>query len=298
MDTSLVYGKNKMDFTIENTLNRSLGPTSKTKFDAGGFDYDQLVLNFSGVRQVEVGALRLAAERRGRPRGAARKLLDLRRRAGLVPQRRRAAAERHADAVRRAGVPGLPAGERSGRGPHRRRRVRRSRSEPHGQAPRLGRGARRALFGLRRATSPASSRRATTSPSRFALRGSVQNGFRAPSLQQQFFATTSTNFINGVPFDITTFPVTDPVAVRSARSRSMRRSRSTSRSARCCASASSSITVDAYRINIDDRIVLSENLTQAERARLPQRSGLHRRRRRPLLHQRRGHAKPRASTWS
>ena len=47
----------------------------------------------------------------------------------------------------------------------------------------------------------------------FALRGSVQNGFRAPSLQQQYFATTSTNFINGVPFEITTFPVTDPVAV-------------------------------------------------------------------------------------
>ena len=47
----------------------------------------------------------------------------------------------------------------------------------------------------------------------FALRASVQNGFKAPSLQQQFFATTSTNFIGGVPFDITTFPVTDPVAV-------------------------------------------------------------------------------------
>ena len=47
---------------------------------------------------------------------------------------------------------------------------------------------------------------------RFALRASVQNGFKAPSLQQQYFATTSTNFINGVPFDIQTFPVTDPVA--------------------------------------------------------------------------------------
>ena len=47
----------------------------------------------------------------------------------------------------------------------------------------------------------------------FALRGSVQNGFRAPSLQQQFFATTSTNFIGGVPFDVTTFPVNDPIAI-------------------------------------------------------------------------------------
>jgi len=47
----------------------------------------------------------------------------------------------------------------------------------------------------------------------FALRASIQNGFRSPSLQQQHFATTSTNFINGVPFDITTFPATDPVAL-------------------------------------------------------------------------------------
>ena len=29
MDSSLVYGKNEMEFTIENTLNRSLGPASK-----------------------------------------------------------------------------------------------------------------------------------------------------------------------------------------------------------------------------------------------------------------------------
>ncbi len=56
MDSSLVYGKNKMEFTIENTLNRSLGVASKTVFDAGGFDYDQLVLNLSGVRPVEMSA--------------------------------------------------------------------------------------------------------------------------------------------------------------------------------------------------------------------------------------------------
>ncbi|MBC7984222.1 MAG: TonB-dependent receptor plug domain-containing protein, partial [Candidatus Obscuribacterales bacterium] len=41
VDTSLVYGLNKMEFTITNTLNRSLGTASKTEFDAGGFDYDQ-----------------------------------------------------------------------------------------------------------------------------------------------------------------------------------------------------------------------------------------------------------------
>ncbi len=56
MDSSLVYGKNKMEFTIENTLNRSLGPASPTVFDSGGFDYDQLVFNFSGVREVPMAS--------------------------------------------------------------------------------------------------------------------------------------------------------------------------------------------------------------------------------------------------
>ena len=111
MDSSLVYGMNKMEFTIDHTLNRSIGPDSKTKFDAGGFDYDQLVLNVSGVRPVEVEGFRVAAQRRHRSRSAARNVLDLRRRAGFVPQRRRDVAERPAGRARRAGVSGLPAVE-------------------------------------------------------------------------------------------------------------------------------------------------------------------------------------------
>ena len=55
MDTSLVYGSNRMEFTIRDTLNRSIGPTSKTVFDAGGFEYDQLVFNISGVRSYDMG---------------------------------------------------------------------------------------------------------------------------------------------------------------------------------------------------------------------------------------------------
>jgi iron complex outermembrane receptor protein len=46
----------------------------------------------------------------------------------------------------------------------------------------------------------------------YALRGSISNGFRAPSLHQQFFNTTSTNFINGVPVDIATLRVNSPAA--------------------------------------------------------------------------------------
>src|SRR5205085_1274026 len=46
----------------------------------------------------------------------------------------------------------------------------------------------------------------------YAVRGSISNGFRAPSLHQQFFTTTSTNFINGLPVDISTLAVNSPVA--------------------------------------------------------------------------------------
>jgi iron complex outermembrane receptor protein len=96
----------------------------------------------------------------------------------------------------------------------------------------------------------------------FALRGSLQNGFRAPSLQQQYFATTSTNFINGVPFDITTFPATDPIA-KALGAQPLDAEESVNYSVGAVMQFGQvSITVDAYRIDIDDRIVLSENLTQ------------------------------------
>jgi len=98
----------------------------------------------------------------------------------------------------------------------------------------------------------------------FALRASVQNGFKAPSLQQQYFATTSTNFIGGVPFDITTFPVTDPVA-QALGAKPLDAEESLNYSVGAVARLGDlTMTVDAYRINIDDRIVLSENLTAVE----------------------------------
>lgn len=97
----------------------------------------------------------------------------------------------------------------------------------------------------------------------FALRAAAQTGFRAPSLQQQYYATTSTNFIGGVPFDITTFPATDPVAVAlGAQPLDAEESQNYSIGA-VFQFGRASLTIDAYQINIDDRIVLSENLTQA-----------------------------------
>jgi iron complex outermembrane receptor protein len=96
----------------------------------------------------------------------------------------------------------------------------------------------------------------------FALRGSAQTGFRAPSLQQQYFATTSTNFIAGIPYDITSFPVSDPIA-RALGAQDLDAEEAVNYSFGAVMSfAAVTLTIDAYSIDIDDRIVLSENLTQ------------------------------------
>ncbi len=103
----------------------------------------------------------------------------------------------------------------------------------------------------------------------FALRGDVSTGFRAPGLQQEFFTSTATNFINGVPFEVGTFPATSDVATTLGAQAARRgRSRATTRWAPCSASAASRPPVDAYRIDIRDRIVLSENLNTPQVAAL------------------------------
>ena len=98
----------------------------------------------------------------------------------------------------------------------------------------------------------------------FAVRGSVSNGFRAPSLHQQFFTTTSTNFIGGLPVDISTLPVSSPVA-RALGSKPLKPERSLNLSFGATANPfrGFSLTADYYHIKIKDRIVLSENLGAA-----------------------------------
>ena len=291
MDSSLVYGKNKMEFTIENTLNRSLGAASPTVFDAGGFDYDQIVLNLSGVRGVEVGAfssplnVAVGIEARREEYSIFAGEPDSYRNGGVL-------LERPADSVGRAGVRGLPAGERRQRGPHRRRRLRRPGSERHRASswPRSRCAASTTRTSAR--TCPASSRGATTSrrASPCARRCRTASARRRCSSSSS--QTTSTNFISGVPFEVTTFPATDPVAVAlGAKQLDAEESLNYSIGA-VIRLGEVDITIDAYRIDIDDRIVLSENLTSAAVRDVPHQPGLHRRGRRALLHQRRRHADP------
>jgi iron complex outermembrane receptor protein len=261
LDTSLVYGKNEMQFGVENSLNRSMGTASPTRFDAGGFDYDQLVLNFSAVRAFAVDAL-------------------------ASPLNLATGIEAREEAYSIfAGEPSsyinggvlLPNGSPTASGaqvfpgfrPQNVTDVDRTAVgayvdlEANLTEKFLGSAAVRAEsysdFGDNISGKVAGRYDFTDS---FALRGSMQTGFRAPSLQQQYFATTSTNFIAGIPYEITSFPVTDPVA-RALGAQDLDAEEAVNYSLGAVMTfAGVRLTIDAYRIDIDDRIVLSENLTQ------------------------------------
>jgi iron complex outermembrane receptor protein len=261
LDTSLVYGQNRMNYDVENTLNASYGAASKTSFDAGGFTYKQLVYNLTGVRKFDVAGLASP--------------LNL----AVGTEARREGYELHAGepaswnngGVRVNGVPAASGAQVfPGFRPANASDTSRSAVGVFADleanitdkllASAAVRGEHYNDFGSNLSGKLAG--RYDFSKN-FALRGSVQNGFRAPSLQQQNFTSTSTNFINGIPYEITTFKPSDPVAVALG-AQPLKAEKSTNFSLGAVLRlAPLSITVDAYRINVRDRIVLSENLTSA-----------------------------------
>jgi iron complex outermembrane receptor protein len=97
---------------------------------------------------------------------------------------------------------------------------------------------------------------------KIALRATASTGFRAPSLQQQYFQSIATNFIDGVPYEIGTFRTDNPAAVALG-AEPLQAEESTNYSMGLVLQPIDAlyVTIDAYRIDIDDRIVLSENLT-------------------------------------
>ncbi len=95
-------------------------------------------------------------------------------------------------------------------------------------------------------------------------RASVSTGFRAPHLAQQWFSSTATNFIGGVPFENKTFPVTDPVArLLGASPLTSEESVNYSIGLTFQPNDRFNASVDYYNIAIDDRVVLSSNFTGA-----------------------------------
>ena len=94
-----------------------------------------------------------------------------------------------------------------------------------------------------------------------ALRGSMSTGFKAPSLQQQYFSTTSTNDVDGRLVNVGTLSVTNPAAIAlGATSLKPEKSRNLGAGMVFDGVDGLDVAVDWYRIAINDRIVLTDNL--------------------------------------
>lgn len=262
-DLSLVYGSNRLDYTIENTVNTSLGgAASARRFDSGGLRSGQTSVNLDLRRDLDIGigqsvSLAFGGEYRNEnykivagelqsyvngPFSAAP--FNAAGGAQVFPGFRPANAtdvsrdsfagyvELDADLTDRLTL------QLAGRYEH---------FSDFGDTVN-GKAAARfeVIDGV-------------------ALRGSVSTGFRAPSLAQQSFATTSTNNVGGVLIEIGTFPVTSPVAIAlGAQPLEPEKSVNLGAGVTFTPVSGLSITADYYNIQINDRITLTENLQGAD----------------------------------
>lgn len=254
-DVSLVYGRNKIDYGVIHTLNATYGETSATRFAAGSLTYDQFVFNLGLVRQFDWGL----AEPANIAWGA-----EVRREGYEIGAGEPASYDRGTVAPDRSpGAQAFPGFQPSNQVDKHRTAYSayldlESQITDKFLASAAARAEHYSDFGSE--VTGKISARYDFVPA-FALRGTVSTGFRAPSLQQQFFTSTATVFVDGVPFDTGTFPATSAVA-RTLGARDLEAEKSNNYSLGAVFRAAGfEATLDAYRIEIRDRIVLSENLS-------------------------------------
>lgn len=268
-DASVQYGRNQFDFKVVDSLNASLGPTlppNQTEFDAGSLVFGQFIGNLDVNRQFALGLagplnFALGAEFRN----------ERYRQIAGEPASYIDGGSKAQDGTQSSPgsqvFPGFrPANEID---------TNRSSVALYADAEvdvtkqlRLGAAVRYEHFtDFGNSTNYKGTLRYEVLPWLVA-RGSASTGFRAPSLQQSFFSTVSTNFLNigGVnqPFDILTARVDSPVA-RALGAQSLKPEDSVNFAGGLVVSPDRNLdlTVDYFNIAIKDRIIFSGNFTGA-----------------------------------
>ena len=259
VDINLGYGSNKIEFGAENTMNPTYGIDGPTKFDAGSLQYDQLVFGVDASREYDLGwasplnvAVGLEARRENYQIGA-----------GEVASYARGP-------VLTAGGATLAFGSRGFTGFTPNNEVDEDRNNVGVYLDLEGEvidgltlsGAVRyenySDFGDN--VSGKFAARYDFNP-HFAVRGAVSTGFRAPSLQQQYYTQTSILYINNIPYETGTYPSISEVGLALGGT-PLDAEESVNYSLGFVArNGPFEFTADAYRIDIKDRIILSETLT-------------------------------------
>ena len=271
-DLSNTYGQNTFDYTIENTVNASLREKSPTEFDAGGLGFAQNTTNFDMNRKFDKLNLAFGAEYRnenfnlnaGVPDSY--NLYDINGAVvtGTTPSNIRVTDFYGANRPGGAQVfPGFRPANAVDKG--------RSSVALYGDleyditSKWFVNGAVRfedySDFGNTTNYKLATRYKVTPNVN---VRGAVATGFRAPSLHQIYFNSTSTQFVGGVPFEVGTFS-NDSEAATLLGIPKLKQEESLSGSIGFTAKVPSvnlTLTADAYLIEIKDRVVLTDQFAR------------------------------------
>jgi iron complex outermembrane receptor protein len=251
-DASLVYGNNAIDYRTEHSVNVSLGAASPRDFNSGGLEYGQLVANLGATQGFEVGA--------ASPLNVA---------FGIEAREETYQIKAGSLSSYVAGpFPGSP-GASNFPGFQPQNEVDEDRTAVGAYldlevelldnllVSAAVRGETYSDFG-ETLNGKVSARYDFTD--NFAVRGAISNGFRAPSLQQSYFTSTATVINAGQFLETGTFPATSAVAIAYG-AVPLDAEKSTNYSLGGVVTFGDfNLTVDAYRIDINDQILLSGNL--------------------------------------
>ena len=260
VDAKAVYGDNRVEYTTFNTVNASRGAASATSFYSGAMQYGQFAGTLDLTRPLQLGFAKSSTLALG---------VEYRHETYAIEAGEAGSYDFGGAVGKAAGAQGFP-----GFKPSNAVDVSRVSGSAYVDLDLqitdkldvdiAGRVEDYSDFGDT-ATGKISARYDFT-PS-FALRGTIASGFRAPSLQQQFFTATSTNFIsiNGVstPVDVGTFPATSVTAAALGGKQLQSEESQNYSFGGVFHTGGFEFTIDAYHIDIDNRIVLSENIQGA-----------------------------------
>jgi len=257
-DVSSNYGRNDFALGVVNSVNASLGANSQTEFDNGALVYDQWIVNADANTTLDLGLPDTVFFTIG---------AEYRRESYKIEQGEEAS---YITALDSNGAPVASGGAQvlSGFGPASVTDTSRHNISVFTEFDAYLTEDWNVVFASRyenysdfgdTLTSKLASRYSITQ--NLSLRGAISTGFRAPSLAQSSYRQISTVLENNQPFEVGLFP-TDAPAARALGAKKLDAEDSVNLTAGFMYNQDSfSLTVDAYRIDIDDRVVLSENLT-------------------------------------
>lgn len=255
-DLGVTYGKNKLEYTIKNTINSTYGAASPTTFKAGGLDYDQFLVNLNMSKGFDLGLIEPTNLGFG---------LEYREEGFSVQEGEPASYSK-------GPLAGAPVSQGFG-GFRPSNVVDKTRHNVSAYVDLEGKLTERLSFDAAARYEDYSdfgSKVTGKLAARFdvddalAIRGAISSGVKSPALQQQYFSYTATNNVatptGSILVESGTFTVDSPIAVALG-AKPLKPEESMNYSAGIVFHTGPfELTIDAYQIDIDDRIVLSENL--------------------------------------